>query len=514
MPAAAFYNRPRHMNFLDLISNAERPWLVFVWTLHILAFLLVCCHCLQTRREATSTLLWIFAAWAIPVLGPLTYVTFGIDRVPDKGFKKQIKDQELLAERKAREDESLPLAYWRSVHETVAAEPLAGIGRDLNRTMDLLLPEYPLLGGNEIRPLVTGDEAYPVMLDAVERARHHIHLQSFLVRNDRTGRKFLDALARKARSGVQVRFMFDRFGSTFAFLGGLFRKYAGIPNFQLVGWTQANPLKRQFQFNLRNHRKVLIVDGREAFFGGINLHDDHKTSDGQPPIRDYHFAVQGPIVQELQYSFMRDWYFMTDEDPEALLTEVYFPHLPAAGTAMVRLINSGPTFSEMEVISDVFFMAMTAAHKQLLIVTPYFVPPRDIIQAMRSAALRGVDVRLVVPRTSNHVYAGLAGCALYEELMKTGVRIFERQPPFMHAKALIVDDAVAIVGTANMDVRSLRLNYETNVAVYDEVFINRLKAIALEEIGLSDEINLTEWRARPASRRIMENLSYLMMPIL
>jgi cardiolipin synthase len=500
------------------VFHIEEPYASLVqcfgWAVHFLIFLLVCSHCLKTRREATSTLLWIFVTAVFPIIGPLAYISFGIDRVPNKGFRKQIKDQRLLAERKAREDEALPLAYWQSVHEDVAAEPPAGIGKDIDRAMNSLLSEYPLLGGNEIRPLVNGDEAYPAMLDAIRHAQHHVHLQCFLIRNDSTGREFLDLLAEKARSGVQVRLLFDRFGSAYASIGGFFRKYRHIPNMQVIGWTQANPLKRQFQINLRNHRKVLVVDGKEAFFGGINLHDDHKTVKDRQPIRDYHFAVRGPIVQELQYSFMRDWYFMTDEDPEILLTEFHFPHLAPVGNAMIRLINSGPTFSEMEVISDIFFMALTAAHKQILAVTPYFVPSRDIVQAFRAAALRGVDVRLIVPAKNNHVYAGLAGCALYEDLLDAGVRIFERHPPFMHAKALIVDDGTALVGTANMDVRSLRLNYETNVAVYDDAFINRLKEIVLEEISLSDEINLGEWRLRPSRQRIMENLSYLMMPIL
>jgi len=499
---------------LEIAEAHESLWVFLGWCIHILTFLLVCYHCLRTRREATATLLWIFVAWGFPVLGPLLYLLFGVDRVPYKGFKKQVKDQELLAERKAREDEALPLAYWQSVHETVASEPPTGFGRDLDRSMDSLLQDYPLLGGNSIRPLVNGDEAYPAMLDSIRRATHHVHLQSFLVRNDGTGREFMDLLAEKARTGVHVRFMFDRFGSTYAFLGGFFRKYRHIPNLQMVGWTQANFLKRQFQFNLRNHRKVLVVDGREAFFGGINLHDDHRTLNGRPPIRDYHFAARGPIVQELQYSFMRDWYFMTDEDPEVLLTEVHFPRLASEGNAMIRLVNSGPTVTEMEVIADVFFMALTAAHKQILAVTPYFVPSHDIVQALRAAALRGVDVRLIVPGESNHVYAGLAGRALYDDLLDTGVRIFERRPPFMHAKALIVDDAVALVGTANMDVRSLRWNYETNVAVYDDTFINNLKAIVLDEIRQSDEIDLADWRARPVRQRIKENLSYLVMPIL
>ena len=165
-------------------------------------------------------------------------------------------------------------------------------------------------------------------------------------------------------------------------------------------------------------------------------------------------------------------------------------------------------------MTDVFFAAIVAARRRLLAVTPYLVPTPDIVRAFRSAGLRGVDVRLVVPQKSNHLYAGMAGRALYDELLSAGVRIFERRPPFTHAKALIVDDELAVVGTANLDVRSLRLNYELNLAVYDETFINTLKRIVLDDIALSDEVILAAWRRRPPARRLAENFCSLLTPML
>jgi cardiolipin synthase len=204
---------------------------------------------------------------------------------------------------------------------------------------------------------------------------------------------------------------------------------------------------------------------------------------------------------------------MTDESPDTLLTEAHFPHVEAQGPALIRLVNSGPT-SEMESIADAFFLAVTAAQRQVILVTPYFVPPRDIVQALRTAAMRGLDVRVVVPKRTNHICAGLAGQGLYQGLLDSGVRIFERRPPFMHAKACMVDDAFAIVGTANLDVRSLRLNYETNLAVHEEGFINELKRIVLNDIAASDEIDPAGWRARPVRQRALENLASLLMPML
>ncbi|MFC1461134.1 cardiolipin synthase [Verrucomicrobiota bacterium] len=502
---------------LSLLSTSPAPiwqWLSLDVLLHITLFMLVCLHCLRTRREATSSLLWIFVAWSFPLIGPLLFLMIGINRVPRKGWHKQRSNQEFLAARQAREDEQLPMAYWRAVHESLATEPKEPFARELNRVMNNILPDYPLLGGNQIQPLVTGDEAFPRMLEAIGRAQHHIHFQTFIIRDDAVGREFLDLLVQKAREGVAVRFMFDRFGSTGAMLGRLFSKYKNIPNMQFSGWTQVNALKRTFQINLRNHRKVLVIDGHEAFTGGINLHVENVSRAEGLPIRDYHFSVRGPIVQELQYSFLRDWYFMTNDDPEILLQQAHFPHIPATGTALVRVANGGPTSEETDLMCDTFFECLVSAQRQIFAVTPYFVPTHDIFHAFRLAALRGVDVRLIVPQHNNHVYAGMAGRALYEDLLIAGVRIFERHPPFMHAKALVIDDTLALVGSANLDVRSLRLNYETNLIVFDDTFVSSLKQIVLQDIADSNELNMAEWQRRPTSRQMLENFCNLLTPVL
>lgn len=493
-------------------ENASWPWVIVATALHVGCFLLVCCHCLRSRREANSTLLWIFLSWSFPGIGPLLYMMMGVDRVAYKAFKKHITNQKILAERQAREHE-LQTVYWHAVHNSLADSPLTGLANEINRAMNSIVPTHSVLKGNSIAPLVTGEQAFPVMFDAIRAAQHHVHLQSFIIGNDSIGRQTLDLLAEKARKGVRVRVLYDRFGSTLALLSGLFRRYRDVPNMSVVGWTQANPLKRQFQVNLRNHRKILIVDGTRAFCGGINIQADNITCGTTPPIRDYHFDVRGPIVQELQYTFVRDWYFMTDEEPAELLNEHCFPESKTQGDAMIRLINGGPS-TPQETLADAYFMAIVSARKQILVATPYFVPAPDIVRALRSAALRGVDVRLIVPRKSNHFYAGYASKALYEELLDAGVRIFERSAPFMHAKAFIVDDSVAIVGTANLDVRSLRLNYETNMAVCHGPFVNELKALVLEDETQSKAVDASTWRTRPMHQRVLENTAYLMMPVL
>ena len=492
------------------ITASTLEWLSF---LHFTAFALVAVHCLTNRREATSSLLWMFVSWGFPIVGPSLFLLFGINRVPAKAWRKRHSDVRFLNERKAREEEAKPLAYWRSLRKAVATDPEEPSLHKLNHLMNAIMPEFPLLGQNHIEPLVTGDEAFPRMLTAIRAASHHIHMQVFILGNDAIGRTFLEALREKAEQGVTVRLLYDRLGCTHARWAGLFHRYAKIPNMHIACWTQLDPIKGRFQANLHNHRKILVVDGQTAFAGGINLSANNITTPRAQPDRDFHFALLGPIVHELQYSFLCDWYFMTDDAPGALLCEAHFPKTVQAGTALMRMANGAP-IPDLDDLTDAFFATVTTAQKQLLAVTPYFVPPPEILSAFRSAALRGVDVRLIVPQKNNHHYAGLAGRALYEDLLKAGVRVFERPPPFIHAKAMLVDDSLALVGTANLDVRSLRLNYETNLAVFDAPFVAKMNQLLQAELACCHEIKLPAWNRRSTARKLAENFCSLLTPVL
>jgi len=488
-------------------------WFVVSTALHTAAFAGVTLHALKRRRNASATILWIFVAWSIPIFGPLLYLSFGIDRVSGKASKKQLTNEMMLHQRDRRHNDSSSFKAWHLEYNTRASDIKNRISRKLNTLVDTLNPDHPLLEANHIEPLVSGDAAYPLMLQAIRSAKHHIHLQSFIIYHDDTGKMFLEALRAKAEEGINVRLMFDRFGSTHAYLGGMFRAYRKVPNFEICGWTQANPFKAQFQINLRNHRKNLVVDGQIAFFGGVNISEENTTSRGKQAIRDYHFKVEGPLVHELQLSFLSDWHFMTRQPIENLLDSSLFPRMLSVGNTCARLIDSGPSITA-GLASETFFNAIILARTQILIVTPYFVPTSDILKAIRSAALRGVDVRIVVPECNNHKYAGMASKALYEELLEAGAKIYQRKPPFIHAKAMVIDDSIALVGTANLDVRSLELNYETTVLFEDEIAVNKLKRIIHEDIDSSKEIILNEWINRPTIQKLGENLFSLMTPIL
>ncbi|MDZ4199841.1 MAG: phospholipase D-like domain-containing protein, partial [Kiritimatiellia bacterium] len=337
--------------------------------LHRLTFVWVVQHILRRRREAVSAVLWILTAWFIPGLGFLLYLGFGINRVEARSWKNAASNRKLMDERQARESSNLSLSFWRSIRESVARQPEDPVAQVIDRTVAAQLTDHPLLGGNRIELLMTGDEAFPRMIEAIESARHHIHLQSFIIGQDPVGRDFMRRLAAKARSGVTVRILYDRFGSTRAVLGGLFRSHRRVPHLHLAAWTMTRLLKRQFAINLRNHRKSLIVDGRIGFMGGINLQADHTTQGGKAPIRDYHFECAGPVVSELQYTFLRDWYYLTGEDPDRLLCAEHFPALEPAGDTPIRLINGGP-MTALDENSDMIFASVASSKKRNLAVTP------------------------------------------------------------------------------------------------------------------------------------------------
>ena len=481
--------------------------------LHVVLWLLICFHLLLKPRDARTSLLWIFFTFIFPLLGPFAYVLFGINTVPSKGWRKQYSDIAFQKRQRLNFRSAHPLAAMHASRNALRATLDDPRLAPLNRILDHLSSNHPLLGGNDIRLLGAAPHALEEMFQAIRQARHHIHLATYIFNDDAVGERLMNLLLEKAGEGVQVRVLYDAFGSAGASLRRFFWRRRRVPNLMLTGFSQANVLKRKFQLNLRNHRKILVIDGTLAFTGGINFHDVYLPRDGQPGAIDYHFRVCGPAVLELQYTFLRDWYYMTDLPAEKLLAGCFFPVPVAAGSVIARLQNSGPTREETGAALDTFFAAINLARKQVLIVTPYFVPPEPLILALRQAAFRGVEVKILVPRVNNHPTLKLASQALYATLLVSGVRIFEREPPFIHAKAAVIDEGTTIVGSANFDPRSLFLNYETNLVVFDEAFTSQLKATILSDLACAREITYAEWRRRPLTHKLAQNFFNLFHPI-
>ena len=460
------------------------------------------------KNRPVSAVLWLGLLWAMPFIGVVGYLSFGMDRVR-RGAALREASNRIVREQALRHPTLERMAVRDGDGNVLEQHPAARIFK----ATDPAVARSPVLRGNRVELLVDGDQYYPCLLEAIANARSSIHLQTFIFGRDRTGHEFLDALIERVRAGVEVRLLYDRFGSTYAHFSGFFRRAirAGV---KVKSITQVYPLKGRFQVNLRNHRKVAVIDGTTGFVGGINLQDRNRTGDVDgPPLRDYHARIEGPAVAGLQFQFIEDWYFATRESLKHLLTADYFPPLEMVDEGLVQVVPSGPERGG-SVIGDVFFGAIVGSETSLTIVTPYFVPDDPILQALRHAALRGVDVRIVVPRRSNHRYAEYAARSLYGSLLASGVRIFERFEPFLHAKALVVDDDYAFIGSANLDYRSLHVNFETNIEVHHHAFLSSLVAQVEDEIRHSEEITLVAHMQRPLVRRIAENFCFLFQPML
>ena len=485
----------------------------FGTVLHLTLSLLVCLHLLRKPRDARTSLLWILFTFVFPFVGPLAYILFGINTVPHKGWEKQHSDVAFHKHQQLNVRTASPLAEMDAQKNALKVTPEHALPKQLDRILDHLSANHPLLGGNDIQILGHAEQALEEMFLAIRNAQRHIHLSTYIFNDDTVGQRLMDLLVERARAGVQVRVLYDAFGSAGANLRLFFWRQRREPNLQLIGFSQANVLKRKFQLNLRNHRKLLVIDGTLAFTGGVNFHDVYLPHGRCPGTIDYHFRLRGPAVLELQYTFLRDWYYMTDEPADKLLSKAFFPTPEVTGNCAVRLQNSGPTRDETGTALNTFFAAINLARKQILIVTPYFVPPEPLILALRHAAYRGVDVKVLVPSVNNHPTLQHASHALYEPLLASGVHIYEREPPFLHAKATVIDDTVAIIGSVNFDPRSLFLNYETDLVVFDTDFAERLKGTVLGDLSHSREILCSEWRRRPKKQQLVENFFNLFHPI-
>jgi len=522
--------------------------------IHISLCISVTWHALYSRKEASSLLIWLIITYNIPYFGALLYFGFGVNKINVARFGRRVLTEQILNSKYTTPDKKIKMSEFLASYRADQSKPMSTelseecannfheickesassefsgecddtlnkicknlatskFSREFDDALSNIYRLSAVVGYNKITPLITGDEFYPELMKEIAQAEHHIHIQSFIILRDEIGVALMEALKKKAESGVSVRVMYDTLGSTKAHLTRFFTKYKKIKNMHIVGWTIANPLKKQLQINLRNHRKSAIIDGKIAFFGGINLHKENITRGDLQPIRDYHFKIEGPGVVELQYEFFRDWLFMTDVSNETLFNSSYFLELESCGDANVRFINTGPEIDSTP-MTDLYFLAITRAKKSIIAVTPYFLPNPEILQALKNAKNTGVDVRIITPKKNNHKYAELAAKGNYSALLECGVEIYERAEPFMHAKAMIIDDEIVIAGSSNLDVRSLTLNYESNAVIYSEKFAQQFKAIVLFDQAQSEPILYNDWIKRSKFEVILEDICNLLAPVI
>lgn len=438
------------------------------------------------KREPVATLSWLISLAALPYLGFLIYFVLGPQR---------IKRQRL---RRVRARAALPTP---PVGFTPTAEAIE-LARIAQATTGL-----PPTTATHAQLLVDGAAKYTALLAAVSQAREHIHLEYYIYQPDRTGTALRDALVERARAGVKVRLLLDAVGSgktTQRFLQPLLDAGGELAWFHpmRLHWFWRRPW-----VNLRSHRKIVVIDGIVGFTGGINIADEEDERLRNDAYRDLHLRLEGDVVGVLQLVFVEDWAYATGEPPLRL------PHPPPrVGTVATQVLVSGPD-SPWEAIHRIQVGAIHAARRRVWLVTPYFVPGEAAMMALTSAALGGLDVRLLVPKHTDSKVVTYAGRSYFDDLLAAGIKIHEYGPRMMHSKALLCDDDLAIIGSANFDHRSFRLNFEVSVMFRDAGLVAELAELIQHECSHAPRVR--DDRARPLWRlRLPEALARLVSPLL
>lgn len=449
-------------------------------------------HAVMRVRTSQGAIAWAVLLVVLPYVAIPLYWIFGRNKF--QGYVRARRAHSLPIGRLLDEADELIKRFY-------AVKPDDGLWRILTG-----LTGGHLLHGNCVSLLVDGDKTFHGMLDAIHEANDYIIFQFFIVHSDRIGLLFQSALMEKARAGIRVFFLYDEFGSR-----KLSRRYlssleeAGV---RVMAFGTRRGKGNRFQLNFRNHRKLVIVDGHTAFVGGLNLGDEYLGMSRRfGNWRDTHLRLSGPALLSLQCAFVRDWYWATSQIP-VLNWDVRAVEF---GTD-VMTISSGPA-DTLETCAMMFVALINRAQERLWITSPYFVPDPPVVSALQLAALRGVDVRILLPEKPDHLLVYLSSFSFYAEMHAAGVRIFRYQPGFLHQKVMVVDSELAVVGTANLDNRSFRLNFETSVIVNEAEFSGQVAEMLKHDFGDAREVEAGELNSRPFWFRAAVSISRLLSPV-
>lgn len=483
--------------FLTWFFSTIWPWLIVLG--HILIITIASAHVVLTKRDSRSAIGWVGIIWLAPLIGTVLYFTFGINRIQRKARFLRAGQQQLNPARQEQIEEN-------AVYQALGTDGLhvAPLVRYISR-----LTKVPLLTGNLITPLHTGREAYDQMLTAIASARQSVGLMTYIFDNDEAGREFVTALAKAQQRGIQVRVLIDDVGSRYTFpsIKHLLREN----NVRFDTFLPTLIPGRLHYSNLRNHRKILVVDGKLGFTGGMNIRRGHLCEPDEPhPINDLHFRVEGPVVGQMAETFSLDWDFATSERLEG---EAWFPRLSAAGKSLSRGIADGPDFDVDKIVLSILG-AIGCARHSIDIVTPYFLPEQPLITALGVAAMRGVAVNIILPEEGNLRFVQWACTAQLWQVLQRECRVWLTRPPFDHTKIMLVDGIWSFIGSANWDPRSLRLNFEFNVESYDRDLAADLAALIDAKRESGREISLEEVDARSLPVRLRDGIARLMLPYL
>jgi cardiolipin synthase len=482
-----------------MLQILQLAWPYLLGTLHLAVMLIASAHVVLTKRDVRSAIGWVGVIWLTPLVGALLYALLGVNRIQRRA--RDLRRGQGLIDSSPHigpvSDDTLLTVLGDDVH--LRALPLY-MGR---------LTRRPLLDGNKVTVYRTGKAAYDQMLAEIESAKRSIALETYIFDNDDCGRRFVAALERAHKRGVEVRVLIDSVGMRYTWpsIVGFLRK-AGLKHAAFL--PTLIPGKLHYT-NLRNHRKILVVDGETGFTGGMNIRAGHLCEEGcKHPVRDTHFKIEGPVVAHLRETFASDWEFSSGEE---LNGETWFPPLAARGSVLARGISDGPD-RDFDKIRSAILGALGCARDTVNIMTPYFLPEQPLITALNVAAMRGVAVNVVLPAQNNLLLVQWACMAQLWQMLQRGCRFWLAPPPFDHSKLMVVDGIWSFIGSANWDPRSLRLNFEFNVECYDHDLAMELESLMLEKRAGGQELTLEIVDGRPIWMRLRDGVCRLALPYL
>ena len=465
-----------------------------------MAVLYIVYSLLRENRDPEITLAWMLVLILLPVIGPILYLNFGRNFRKVKLFsRKGLTDLARIEEISQNQIMDLSGVITSGTGSMIKTNIIKLL---LNNSKALLTPK------NKVDILQNGKITFDSILEALDNAREHIHMEYYVYENDQIGNKIKDKLIEKAQQGLEVRLIIDAIGSwglSKRFLKELRQNGVEVGVFMPVRF----PLVAN-KINYRNHRKIVVTDGTTGFVGGLNIAD--RYIEGTPELgfwRDTHLRLEGDAVSSLQTVFITDWYFVTKK---YLKGGIYFPPHKIDNQLLVQITTSGPD-SDWSNIMQAYFTAITTAKKYIYISTPYFMPNESILTALKTAALSGVDVKLILPGNSDVRTTWYGSISYTEELLRAGVHVYIYKKGFNHGKILMVDGVFTSVGTANMDGRSFNKNFEVNALIYDQKIAGEIKESFLDDIEDSEKIHLQAFLIRPTKQKIKESLCRVLGPL-
>jgi cardiolipin synthase len=486
-----------------------RSWVDIAWrylsvTLIIgyyILVLLAVIKLLLENKNPLKTHSYLLVMVLIPIVGLLIYILFGQDYRRNKMFsRKAAIDQVRINE---YVEQQLQLASLHELIEDSAINEKANIIKLLlsnNRSF--------LTKNNKITLLINGENKFAELVKCLDEAQNHIHMEYYIFDNDEIGNEIAQILAKKAKEGITVRFIYDDVGTSH-----LKRTFKKLFDESGVDYHPFMPvyIPQLSRANYRDHRKIVVIDGKTGFIGGMNVADRYINKNGKITWRDTHLKIEGDGVYSLQIVFMLNWYFVSNSSLE--FSSQYFPDTNFPGTQCLQVAASGPD-SDWASIMQAFFVAISTAKSQVLITTPYFIPNEPILEAIKTAALGGVDVQIIFPYAGDNAIVQAASMSYMKEVLEAGVLVHLYSDGFNHSKTMVVDSIVSSVGTANMDFRSFDQNFEVNALIYDKPIANKLINQFNEDRKHCVPLNLSRWQQRPIRRKLAESASRLLAPLL